>query len=436
MRMSFDWPRIYGALVSQGSRPPKSAFSAARQIENDIFEEGWPSGEVFGDQAHLIRRYGFSRATLREAVRLLEDRHVAHMRRGPGGGLIILPVPRAAIVPTIAEDFHASGIDATQIRTARTALRIIDTYRVSRAEGRDALRAFRNEFRGSLAQGSAAGLSDPARWCFAPAARAAGSHIFTDLFSACLDAIEDRTRTPNPAVELRPGLAHVLARKLLLELPRARIDGARRMGTQEQLCERHNVGREVLRQAVRVLESRGLIDSQRGRTHGLHACVSDSAALVELVVGYLSSARLRWSELEPVAQMLSRIVRILVTAESTPRQRQELLAKLDSMGDRVDAPALISAQLHSEWAMGANPLLIFMEQCMTAYCARSSAATWKCFDDSDFPPLPALQRYMMASARGDVVQVDRIIESTCARVSALRSGGVISAASEPQAASA
>jgi hypothetical protein len=100
----------------------------------------------------------------------------------------------------------------------------------------------------------------------------------------------------------------------------------------------------------------------------------------------------------------------------------------------VDAPALISAQLHSEWTMGANPLLIFMEQCATAYCARSSAATWKCFDDSDFPPLPALQRYMMASARGDVVQVDRIVESTCARVRTLRSGGVISIASEPQAA--
>jgi DNA-binding FadR family transcriptional regulator len=434
MRMSFDWPRIYGTLVSQKSRPPKSAFSAARQIENDIFEEGWPSGEVFGDQAHLIRRYGFSRATLREAVRLLEDRHVAHMRRGPGGGLIILPVPRAAIVPTIAEDFHASGIDATQIRTARTALRIIDAYRVSCAEGREALRSFTNEFRGRLAQGTAAGWSDPARWRFATATRAAGSHLFTDLFSACLDAIEDRTRAPNPSVESRPGLAHVLARKLLLELPRARIDGAQRMGTQEQLCERHNVGREVLRQAVRVLESRGLIDSQRGRTHGLHACASDSAALVELVVGYLSSARLRWSELEPVAQMLSRIVRILVTAESMPQQRHELLAKLESMGGRVDAPALISSQLHSEWAMGANPLLIFMEQCATAYCARSSAATWKCFDDSAFPPLPALQRYMMASARGDVVQVDRIVESTCARVRALRSGGAVGIASEPQAA--
>src|ERR1700683_1789704 len=118
MRMSFDWPKIYDALVSQSSRPPKSAFSAARQIEIDIFEGGWPSGEVFGDQAHLIHRYGFSRATLREAARLLEDRHVAQMRRGPGGGLIILPVSGAAIAPAVAAYFHATRIYAVAKRKA------------------------------------------------------------------------------------------------------------------------------------------------------------------------------------------------------------------------------------------------------------------------------------------------------------------------------
>ncbi|HUE09578.1 MAG TPA: hypothetical protein VMQ54_01505, partial [Steroidobacteraceae bacterium] len=342
MRMSFDWPRIYDALVSQSSRPPKSAFSAARQIEIDIFEEGWPSGEVFGDQAHLIHRYGFSRATLREAARLLEDRHVAQMRRGPGGGLIILPVSGAAIAPAVAAYFHATGIDAVQIRKARSALHIVEAYRAAFAEGREALRAFTNEFRGRLEQGSAAGLLDPGGWRFAPSTRAAGNHIFTDLFSACLDAIEDHTRVPNSPVELRQGLAHALARKLMLELPQAQVDSARRLGTEDELCERHHVGREVLRQAVRVLESRGLIDSQRGRTHGLHAGASDSAALVELVVAYLSSVRLSWSQLEPVAQILSRIVRLVVVAESTLRQRRELLARLDRRGDRIDSPTLIT----------------------------------------------------------------------------------------------
>jgi DNA-binding FadR family transcriptional regulator len=433
MRRSFDWPQIYGALVSQSSRPPKSAISAARQIENDIFEEGWPAGEVFGDQTHLIHRYGFSRATLREAARLLEDRHVAHMRRGPGGGLIILPVSRAAVAPAVANYFHTTGIDAAQIRKARTAVGIAQAYREAYAEGTEALRAFTNEFRGRLAEGSGVGLLDPARWRFPHCARTAGGHIFTDLFNAFLDAIEDHTRAPDPPVELRQGLAHALARKLMLELPQARVDGAQRLGTEDQLCERHNVGREVLRQAIRLLESHGLIDSQRGRTHGLHAGVSDTAALVELVVAYLSSVRLSWSQLEPVAHILSRIVRLVVTAESTPRQRRELLARLEGMGDRIDSPTLITAQLHSEWSIVGNPFLIFMERCATAYCARSSAASWKCFDDSELPPLAALQRYMVACAHGDAVQVDRIVHGIYTRVRALRNGATISATLEVHA---
>src|SRR5882757_2609733 len=140
MRVSFDWSQIYSTLLSQNSRQPKSALAAARRIENDIFEEGWPVGEVFGDQARLIHRYGFSRATLREAARLLEDRHVAQMRRGPGGGLIILPVPRTTIAPAVATYFHATGIDADQIRQARSALDIVEAYREALAKGGDALR--------------------------------------------------------------------------------------------------------------------------------------------------------------------------------------------------------------------------------------------------------------------------------------------------------
>jgi hypothetical protein len=158
--------------------------------------------------------------------------------------------------------------------------------------------------------------------------------------------------------------------------------------------------------------------------------------LVELVVAYLSSVRLTWSQLDPVAHVLSRIVRSVVTTDSKPRQRRELLARLESMGGRMDSPTLITAQLHAEWSIVANPLLIFMERCATAYCARSSAAIWKCFDDSELPALAALQRYLMAAAHGDAVQVDRIVYGIYARVRALRNGGTISATLETHAVSA
>jgi DNA-binding FadR family transcriptional regulator len=44
-----------------------------------------------GTEHELLAREGVSRSVLREAVRLLEHQQVARMRRGPGGGLFVLP---------------------------------------------------------------------------------------------------------------------------------------------------------------------------------------------------------------------------------------------------------------------------------------------------------------------------------------------------------
>jgi DNA-binding FadR family transcriptional regulator len=449
MRISFDWPHIYGALLAN-SRRPKSALAAARQIENDIFEEGWLVGEVFGDQARLIHRYGFSRATLREAVRLLEDRHIAQMRRGPGGGLVILPVPGATIAPRFASYFNAIGIDAEQIRAARAALDIIEACRGAVTEGGDALRMFNQEFRGRLRQASGAGMLGGARdWILRYRKPHAADHVLTSLFTACLDAAEDRTHARSvvalidavqadaPGVlKSKEGLAHVLARKLLIELRQARAVGTPRLGTEDELCERYGVGREVLRQAVRVLEGRGLLDIQRGRTHGLYACVSDSASLVEQIIAYLSSIGLTWRELESFGQMLARIVRSDFVAGSTPRQRQQLSARLDSIHEWSYSPDHVTAHIVSEWTLVANPLLLFMEQCVAAYCARSSAAVWKSFDDTEPSPLRQLQVYAAAAARGDLAQVDRAVEAACKRVDAHRYGRVDPMVAEARTASA
>ena len=70
-------------------RYAKLARRAAEQIIADIIELGWPVGHILGSEAELLDRYAVSRAVLREAVRLMEHQHVARMRRGRGGGLVI-----------------------------------------------------------------------------------------------------------------------------------------------------------------------------------------------------------------------------------------------------------------------------------------------------------------------------------------------------------
>jgi len=153
--------------------------------------------------------------------------------------------------------------------------------------------------------------------------------------------------------------------------------------------------------------------------------------LIEVVVAYLSSVGLQWSGFDAVASILSRIVRLVVAAESTPQQRQELLRRLEGIDD-WSAPNLVTTQLHSEWAIAANPFLIFMERCATAYCARSSAAIWRHFDDRALPTLKQLRMYMLASARGDLVRADQIVEIICARVRACRNGETFNVGSEPR----
>src|ERR1700744_2869030 len=158
MQIRFDWSKIYDDLVSQSTRPRKNAFAAAWQLENDIFYEGTTAGTVFADQAALIDRYGFSRATLREAVRLLEDRQIARMRRGPGGGLGIMPISGDSVAAAGAGFFRDIGVTALQVQQARAALNIVAAYRQSVADGAAALAAFTREFRGKLTDGPGAGL--------------------------------------------------------------------------------------------------------------------------------------------------------------------------------------------------------------------------------------------------------------------------------------
>src|SRR3546814_18745115 len=79
------------------------AASVADAIVSDVVALGWPEGEVIGSEPELLERYGVSRAVFREAVRLVEHKEVARMRRGPGGGLVVT-------VPTVESVMGAVAV--------------------------------------------------------------------------------------------------------------------------------------------------------------------------------------------------------------------------------------------------------------------------------------------------------------------------------------
>lgn len=87
LRAAVDGGRLDAAPVETGSERTRAA-KLARLILHDI-SRGRQPGERLGDQPELTRRFGVSRNTYRQAVRLLEQYGAVEGRPGKGGGLFV-----------------------------------------------------------------------------------------------------------------------------------------------------------------------------------------------------------------------------------------------------------------------------------------------------------------------------------------------------------
>lgn len=70
----------------------KVAYQVARDIVEDITSARTPSGTVLPSEAEMIKQYGVSRASMREALRILEVLGLIVMKTGPGGGPVVSSV--------------------------------------------------------------------------------------------------------------------------------------------------------------------------------------------------------------------------------------------------------------------------------------------------------------------------------------------------------
>jgi DNA-binding FadR family transcriptional regulator len=102
----------------------KLAGSIARRLQMMIAARGFPVGQVIGTEPGLMLELGVSRAVFREAVRLLEQDEVAHMRRGPGGGLVVTAPRASSVARAAALHLQFFGARADDIFEARTALEL------------------------------------------------------------------------------------------------------------------------------------------------------------------------------------------------------------------------------------------------------------------------------------------------------------------------
>ena len=109
------------------SAPPggrKMGELLAERIENEIVASGWKVGQVIGSEAELCERYGVSRAVFREAIRLVGHHGVAEMRRGPGGGLVVVEPNVDAAVRAVLLNLEYLHISPSQMIEARSAIEV------------------------------------------------------------------------------------------------------------------------------------------------------------------------------------------------------------------------------------------------------------------------------------------------------------------------
>ncbi|CQD24365.1 transcriptional regulator [Mycobacterium lentiflavum] len=69
------------------TRVPKASDILADRLRGQIIGRGMQPGDQLASEAELISAEGFSRGTVREALRLLESDGLIEIRRGPRGGI-------------------------------------------------------------------------------------------------------------------------------------------------------------------------------------------------------------------------------------------------------------------------------------------------------------------------------------------------------------
>jgi len=77
------------SMSGNGHRPPKAAMLVAQRIMRDVIKGGLKPGDLLMPERTMLEQYQAGRATLREALRLLEFQGVIALKPGPRGGPVL-----------------------------------------------------------------------------------------------------------------------------------------------------------------------------------------------------------------------------------------------------------------------------------------------------------------------------------------------------------
>lgn len=405
-------------VVRVDPRPgAKLAQVVAGRIEADILDRGDPVGTVVGSESDLLAHYGVSRGVFREAIRLVEYKQVAKMRRGRGGGLVVTePDDRAVvdaaavymchagtgldelfearrIVEGAATELAASAIsedDFDSLRAASTGSDLQELHRLlGRLTGNPAIDTFCGllvrltalyvgSLRGSKDQrrGHTAASHD-AHDAIVDALLAGNAGLAAHRMEVHLAGLEEvlRVQRASPTViagllgrhdetEGETKLAADLATTVLRSVADDGWPVGDVLGSESELQARYGVSRAVLREAVRILEFHQVARMRRGPGGGLVVTAPAGDAVAEAMAVLLEYRAIGPRHLAPLRTVVEVACAELAAERIDDAGRQALEVALDH--ERCDSGAdlnVVSHGLHRVLAdiAGNRVLALFLD---------------------------------------------------------------------------
>jgi len=406
---------------------------AARLIEDWIRANDIQPGESIGREQDIANRFGIGRSLAREAVRILERRGLGKPRPGPSGGFIVGTLSHETPGWAIADYFRLVGFRQRQLLDAREAVDMLAVRLavehpktgnptaglfVHDSKPDDSLEselkaalAFRNQF--ACLGGNQAvilfvdALNELTLDLFRPESRnTQAASAFRRSEQRCqravIDAIE---KTDADAAAAAMQKSSVAFARILNEQfhagradlssvaptagtsPRSRASqvaqllandaaialsvGKSRLGSEWDLCERHSVSRLVLRQAVRILEDGGVVESKRGRGRGLMIRAPHQAWVVRQVTSHL--VRKGFDDVSPrkLLCLLNAAFPVLAASRANDDERAVVRDKIFHLrqADQIERLEYLHFLRHLT-ILADSPIVDLLSLCLVAYTAR------------------------------------------------------------------
>lgn len=133
-------------LTDQPRRPAKTAETVAAAIVRDIVSRNLNPGDMLPSEAAMLAYYRVSRASLREALRLLEVQELIRLKPGPGGGPIVSAVDPRNLAKISMLYLHLGGATYQELFEAQQVMARGDAERAARNPDRELVRSTMKPF--------------------------------------------------------------------------------------------------------------------------------------------------------------------------------------------------------------------------------------------------------------------------------------------------